>query len=271
MISTQGLSPMLAVTLVRENRETFENDVRNEAMAKREIAAFEERIGAIGSVEELVQDYEVFSFVMKAFDLEKEIYAKAMMKQIITADPEDKDSILNKLTDSKYKVINETLGFARDGSAGPDLQDPDWQKEMTQRYVSQRLIDSQSSVNESVGTVLAFEQKVSGMSNWYKVLADKEMTDFIFTAFGLPDNLAQADVDSKMKMLSARMDIEDLQDPEMQEKLIRQYSAFVGVGAASQVQSPVLALMSAATNSGTYSVLTVDMEMLRGFSASAYR
>ena len=56
-------------------------------IARREIETFHARIGQIGSVDELVKDHQVYSFVMKAFGLEKEIFAKAMMKRILTADP----------------------------------------------------------------------------------------------------------------------------------------------------------------------------------------
>ena len=268
MISTAGLSPFVGITLVRENREMFEADVQRDPMAKREIDAFRERIGGMESVEDLVNDYEVFSFVMKSFGMEKEIYAKAMMKEIFTADPDDDKSLINRLTDDKYTLANEELGFNADGTAGANFTDPDWVEEMVERYTEQRLIDTQSDVNESVGTALAFEQKVSGLTSWYKVLADTEMKEFIMTAFGMPESSANASVDSLKKMLEKRMDIEDLQDPEVQEKLIRQFSAFAAVTQSQTTENAAVTLLS---QGNSYNMVTIDIDSIQGFSGYGTR
>ena len=237
-------------------------------MAKREIDAFRERIGGMESVEDLVNDYEVFSFVMKSFGMEKEIYAKAMMKEIFTADPDDDKSLINRMTDDKYTLANEELGFNADGTAGANFTDPDWVEEMVERYTEQRLIDTQSDVNESVGTALAFEQKVSGLTSWYKVLADTEMKEFIMTAFGMPESSANASVDSLKKMLEKRMDIEDLQDPEVQEKLIRQFSAFAAVTQSQTTENAAVTLLS---QGNSYNMVTIDIDSIQGFSGYGTR
>ncbi|WP_425051094.1 DUF1217 domain-containing protein [Psychromarinibacter sp. S121] len=268
MISTAGLSPFIGITLVRENRETFEADVQRDPMSKREIESFRERIGSVETVEDLVNDYEVFSFVMKAFGMEEEIYAKAMMKEIFTSDPEDDTSLINRLTDDKYTKANEELGFNADGTAGSNFSDPDWIEEMVDRYTTQRLIDTQTDVNESVGIALAFEQKVSGLTSWYKVLANTEMKDFIMTAFGMPESSDNASVDSLKKMLEKRMDIEDLQDPEVQEKLIRQYSAFAAATETDTSQNAALTLL---TQGSSYNMVTIDIDAIQGFSGYGTR
>ena len=84
MISTAGMNPMLSLTLIQRERDTFEKGIREDPLAKREIAAFQERIGSIETVDDLMKDYEVFSFVMKAFGMEEQTYAKAMIKKIVT-------------------------------------------------------------------------------------------------------------------------------------------------------------------------------------------
>lgn len=267
MISTSGMTPYVGITLVRENRETFETDVRNEPTAEREIEAFRERIGEITTVDDLIDDYEVFSFVMKAFGMEDEIYAKAMMKQIITSDPEDDSSLVNKLTDSNYKSINEELGFDTEGIAGSNFTDPDWVDQMVERYVDQRLIDTQSEVNESVGLALTFEQKIEGMDSWYEVLADQEVAEFMMTAFGMSDTYESADIDAQERMLASRMDIEELQDPEVREQLIRQFAAFAGASESETTTSAAMQILSAGSD---YSMVTIDIDLIQGFSGSAY-
>ncbi|MBR9862826.1 MAG: DUF1217 domain-containing protein [Rhodobacteraceae bacterium] len=267
MISTSGLSPFVGISLVRENREVFEADVQRDPTSAREIEAFRERIASIGTIDELVEDYEVFSFVMKSFGLEDEIYAKAMMKEIITSDTEDSSSLVNKLSDSNYTSINEELGFSTDGLAGENFQDAAWIDSMVARYTTQRLIDTQSEVNESVGVALTFDQKIQSMTNWYSILADVELTSFFTTAFGLPDAFDSADIDAKKAMFESRLSIEELQDPEVREKLIRQYSAFADVINSQETQSAAVTLLSNGTD---YTQVTIDIDMVQGFSASKY-
>lgn len=268
MISTEGMSPFVGITLVRENRETFKEGVRNDPTSEREIEAFKERIGGMTTVKDLTEDYEVFSFVMKSFGLEDEIYAKAMMEKILSSDPEDSSSLANRLTDNDYTVINEVMGFDTEGLAGENFTDPAWIDEMVDRYVDQRLIDTQKEVNEDVGLALTFEQKVADISNWYDVLADEDLTDFFMTAFGLPDDFDSASVDGKARMFADRMDIEDLQDPETQEKMIRQFAAFSDAEANSETSSAALTILSSGSG---FAQATIDVEMVQGFSASAYR
>lgn len=267
MISTSGLSPFVGINLVRENREIFEADVQRDPTSKREIEAFRDRISNIGTIDELVNDYQVFSFVMKAFGMEQEIYAKAMMKEIITSDTEDSSSLVNKLTDSKYTDINTVLGFSTDGIASDNFLDADWIDGMVERFTDQRLIDTQSDENVSVGLALSFEQKISSMDNWYKVLADEEMSTFFTTAFGLPDEFDNANIDAKKAMFEKRMPIEDLQDPEVQERLIRQFSAFADVIQSQDIPNAAVTLLSSGTS---YTQVTIDIEMIQGFSGSKY-
>ncbi|GGC10160.1 hypothetical protein GCM10011363_28530 [Marivita lacus] len=270
MISTGGLSPILAIGLIARNRDQFETSLRNEPVAKREIEAFKERIGSIGSVDELLKDGQVFGFVMKAFGLESEIFAKAMMKKIMTSDPLDKTSLVNKLSDSRYREINKVMGFDTDGTvARVDFGSAAWTDALVERYVDQRLIDGQMDANPSVGIALDFERKVPTLTSWYKVLADKSMGQFFRTAFGLPASVGQGDVDSQVRLFEKRMKIEELQDPAVQQKLVRQYAAIAGALDPGPRQAGILDLFS--NTGGAWTPITINLEAISQFSASSYR
>ena len=263
MISTSGMSPLLALKLINRERETFEKSVRNDALAKREITAFRERIGSIGSVDELMKDREVFGFVMKAYGLEDQIYAKAMMKKILTSDPTDKTSLVSRLTNADYKRINAAMEFGTDGKAKPGhFADQDWVDSLVDRFVGQRIIDKQNEESPTVGSALDFMRNVSTFTNWYKVLADKDAYTVVRTALGLPESLATADIDAQERTLARKMDIADLQDPEKLDKFIRKYAAIAGANeAASQAgSSGILSLFSNSSyNYGNWSPVTIDI------------
>lgn len=272
MISTRGLAPLAALALIERQADRFAEATRAEPLAKREIAAFRERIGAIGSVDALVKDHQLYSFVMKAFGLEREIFAKAMMKRILTADPADKASLVNRLTDQRYREINKTLGFAADGTVGrADFGSAAWSEALVDRYVTQRMIDGQMEENPAVGIALDFERKAEGLTTWFKVLADPKMASFIRTAFGLPESIAQGSIDAQARMLEQRMKIGELQDPQVRRKLVRQFAAIAGVTEPPAAQSPLVSLFARPQGWANWSPIAVDVASLAPQGISAYR
>ena len=272
MISTRGLAPLAALALIERQGDKFSDAVRNEPIARREIAAFRARVGEIGSVDDLVKDHAVFSFAMKAFGLENQIYAKAMMKKILTADPLDKKSLVNRLTDPRYKDINKVLGFDPDGTVGrPDFGSAAWTNALVERFVSQKMIDGQMEQNPAVGIALDFERKAKGLTSWFKVLADPKMATFIRTAFGLPDSIAQGSIDGQARLLEQRMKIGELQDPQVRKKLVRQFAAIAGVTDQATAQPAVVGLMSRPRDQSNWSPIVIDVSAFNANGMSAYR
>ena len=270
MISTRGLAPLAALALLDRQTERFDAAIRAEPVAKREIAAFRARIGNVGSVDELVKDHQVYSFVMKAFGLEKEIFAKAMIKRILTADPADKTSLVNRLTDARYREINKVLGFGPDGHvARGDFGSAAWLQSLEDRYAAQRMIDRQLDENPAVGVALDFERKAKGLTNWFKVLADPKMAGFFRTAFGLPDSIGQGSVDAQAKMFEQRMKITELQDPAVRKKLVRQYAAIAGVLDQGAQPAGVMQLFPLA--GAAWSPVVIDIAAVTPQGGTAYR
>lgn len=272
MISTRGLAPLAALSLIDRQRDRFADAVREDPTARREIAAFRDRIGKIDNVEALVKDHVVYSFLMKAFGLEQEIFAKAMMKKILKADATDKASLVNRLTDSRYREINRAMGFKADGTVGrADFGSGAWAEDLIQRYVTQRMIDGQMEQNPVVGVALEFERKASTLTSWFKVLADPKLAEFIRTAFGLPDAIAQGNIDAQARMLQQRMKIEALQDPQTRKKLVRQYAAIAGANAARDQASPRIGLGLPLGDTATWQPIAVEIPAAPATGLSAYR
>ena len=270
MIDTSGYSGRMALTLYDNDPASFESSVTSDAASQREIAAFKERIGSITTVDELIADTEVYSFVMKAFGMEDEMFGKAMNKQLMTSDAEDETSLVSRMSDDKYTELNETMGFNTDGTTGIDFKDEDWVNAMVDRYTEQRVIDTQKESNETLSTVLQFREEASGYTNWYSVLADEDASDFIKTALNLSSD-SSGDIDAQVRALEQKMDIEDLQDPAKVEELVSRYVAIKDAQNSQDQSSNTLLALFTKNSSGTYGVQSIDLELAVGHSASAYR
>lgn len=272
MIDTSGMSPILAFGLINRERDLFETGIKKDPVSSREIASFREKIGTIKTVEDLTADFEVFSFVMKAYGFEDLVYGKAMMQRILVTDPNEKSSLAARMNSGAFKEMTRELGFAADGSAPEKFAHSTWVDGMVERYVDQRLIDTQSDVSPAVGNALHFQSKAVGIKSWYDVLGDKRLSEFMRTALGLPEDIAAGDVDAQAELFARKMDITDLQDPAKVEKLIARYTA---IRDALDAQSPennlVTALFSSTTATGSWNAVTIDLGLIAGYSARQTR
>lgn len=272
VLSISGLGSQLALKLIDSTHDRQIETLASSGQHQRAVETFRERIGQITSPEELVQDYEVYSFVMKAFDLEDQIFGKAMIRKILESDPDDKKSLVNKLTDDRFNELSEAMGFTAAGGEAviPDLGDTDWQDSIVSRYYEQTLTNSYTEENENVGAVLEFRSKVGELDSWYKVLKNEDLTSFFLTALGLPKEMAAIDVDKQAQLLAKSYDLEKLSDPEEQQRMITRYLAIADVAnpQTTKVNSAALTILQS-TSSLNSSIVEITMDLV-GVSFSNY-
>ncbi|MCB5410840.1 DUF1217 domain-containing protein [Pseudogemmobacter faecipullorum] len=265
MIATSGLSGAFALKLIHRSRDSFEAAIQRDPVNSREITAFRERVGQITTAEQLVNDFEVYSFVMKAYDLESHIFGKAMMKKVLSSTSGEKGALIDKMTDSRFKDLYHALGFTEGGTANKNTSDPEWVETMVGRYVEQKLINSQLEMNSTAGTVLHAEARAPKLSNWYTVLADPKLQDFFYTALNLSDALKSSDIDMQASMLKKKFDITTLNEPGVLDGLISRYTAIADARTAQQSLSsnPILQLFSPnRSSSGQRAIIGISLDGL---------
>ncbi|RMH45729.1 MAG: DUF1217 domain-containing protein [Alphaproteobacteria bacterium] len=274
VLSLSGLSASLALQLVDKTYDRQIAQLRSEPQHERAEAAFRERIAAVTSPKDFIDDYEVYSFVMRAFDLEDQIFGKAMMRRILESDPNDPKSLVNKLVDPRFKAIHKAMGFGgASGTTAARFSDPSWQDAIVDRYYRRMFINVETDENETVGMVLEFREKVAGIRSWYDVLKDKELSSFFRTALSLPDEMATLDVDRQKRILEGKFDIAKLADPEEQTRLVRRFIAISeATGASSSFSSPAVSLLTGAASLGTSGlVATLNIEPVKFSASRLYR
>lgn len=272
VISVSGLTSQAALNLIDKTRDKQMVTLRSEAQHQRAAEVFRERIGSITTPKELVEDFETFSFVMKAFDLEDQIFGRGMMRKILESDPGDSSALVNRLSDARFGAIHEALGFTVSGGATvvPDFTDTAWQDEIVDKYFDIQFQNEYNSQNETVGTVMEFRDKVDTFSSWYKVLSDRTMTEFFQTALGMPSQLSSLDIDKQAEMLEKRFSIEKLQDPKEVEGLIARYMIIRDVNnPPAQATSAAIQILN--SNSGQFVPFTLNIDAVNFSGASLFR
>lgn len=274
MISLTGLNTRMGLQLVDATRDRQIEMIRDGAQDKRAIAAFEERIGEVQSVEQLIEDRELYVFVMKAFDLEDQIFGKAMVRKILESDASKPDALVNRLTDPRFREMHKVMGFSKEGDANENTGDAAWRAQMVERYVGQRFESAQAEQNEKVGTVLEFRRKAGEVRSWFDILKDKDLSEFMRTALGVPASAAGLDIDKQVELFKQKFDLEKLKDPAEREKLERTYVAISDAKAGVQSSAnAALSLMNAAVNAGAggrFAPITLDISAITALPRRTY-
>lgn len=274
MITLQGLSSLTGLALVDATHDRQITSIRNSSQGAREINTFRERIGNIQTVDQLLDDQELYSFVMKAYDLEDQIFGKALMAKVFKSDIDDPTSLVSRLTSQRFKDIHQGLGFATDGIGNSNTLNPVWQEEMVERFLERQFINIQADQNETIGTVLEFRKQVGSIDSPFDFLKSAELSEFIRTAIGIPAEASGLNIDKLAALIEDRVDIDKLNDPKEVNKLVLRYIAIKDAQNTANISAnTAVQLMSAAVNTssgGQFVPITINIESILAAPRGAY-
>ena len=199
----------------------------------------------------------------RAFDLEDQIFGKALIGKMLKSDVEDRKSLVNRLTDSRLKTMFETLGFEPGGEGNANTTDRVWQERIVALYIDTQFVNAQGDQNTTVGIALEFRRKASSIETGFDVLKDPEMSNFMRTILGFPAEMAQVDIDKQAKMFEAKYDFSKLQDPAEVERLIRRFvivsDALDGSAIANNAAVQLISGTLGSLGDGTFVPATIDI------------
>ena len=207
-----------------------EYDFQKEA-GQVEIDYYESVLESVESVDQLLADKRVVTFLKKAYGFEKETSPLFLqsLRSALVSDAADSASFVNKAGNERFREIAGAFNFASDGSvkrvALGSVQDPNSLLETQDLYVRQTMEVTAGEQNEGVRLALYFQRKAPSITSAYSFLADKALFAFVTTALSLPDAVANMDTDMLASLLKKRIDFEDFKDPEKLEKFIARFTA----------------------------------------------
>jgi hypothetical protein len=270
MIPISGLSSITGLNIVDATRDKQLDLIRNSAQHKREIEYFKANIKDVESVDQLVDDSRLYTFVMRAFDLEDQIFGKAMIKKVLKSNIEESDALVNRLTDPRFREMYQEMSFGTDGEGNLNTILNRWQDRMVDRYVERQFINFQDEQNATVGTALEFRRNAGDIESAFDILKNSQMTEFFQTALGLPSALSGLDIDKQAEIINKKFDLETLDDPEVVEKLIRKYVAISdALNGSATANNGALQMLTATSNAAAASIISITMSIDRvGYSAS---
>lgn len=256
MFSTPIGYKLIASDLTASLERTAEQPV-----VQRESEYYLSKIKDIKSIDEFLADDRVFKYAMKAYGLEDMDYAKAFMRKALTEGIDAKDTFANKLTDRRYAEFVATFNFARYGGTATVFERT--RQGTVDRYVRQTLEETAGADNEGVRLALYFQRKAASAETPYHLMADKALLKVTQVALGIPEATSTMDIERQADLITKKLDLEDLKDPEKLDKFLNRFTALWEVeNPSTPALSGVLQLF--AENDSLFSQdLLMQMQMQR--------
>ncbi len=204
-------------------------------------------IGKVTTVSQFVNNYQLFSYAMKAFGLSDMTYAKGLMTQVLNGGVTSSTALANTLSDPRYKAFATAFNFAANGAATTTSTAAT--TGTTSKYVEQTLEDNQAKTNQGVSNALYFSRHASSITSVYGLLADPTMLSVVETAYGISTTLGESDIDTQAALLTKVVPIADLQDSTKVAKILTRYTAQYDVSNSTNASNVLLADTSDSTTS----------------------
>lgn len=236
-------STSIRYNMLASNPERARTQIESDAVVKRETAYFRENIGKIKNPDDLMKDYKLFSYTMKAFGLTDMMYGKALIKKLMTEGVTAPSAMANQMSNPLYKDLAKAFDFT---GKGPDLTSAEgFADNIVDKYVQATMETNEGKDNEGVRLALYFKRKASSITKPMEILADRAILGFIQTTFGIPKEASGGDIDVQARQIARLFDIKDLQDPEKVDKLIGRFSAMYDMtNGVTQKTNPIMTLFT---------------------------
>lgn len=156
--------------------------LETQSQIERARSYYDENIGKVGSVDELLDDYKLYSYAMKAYGLEDQIPARGLMRKVLESDLTDAGSFANKLVDKRYREFASAFSFAS-ASAAPAVQSTSQRERLTEAYGERVDRSGPLAAAEAayVRTAMAAAPSVDAF------VADRRLVNFALKAAGVAD------------------------------------------------------------------------------------
>lgn len=190
---------------------------------RREIDYFLKAAQKISSVEDLLRDRRALTVALGAFQLEEQVDAKGLLRKLLTEDPNDPRSLVNRLVEPRYKSFVAAFGsLATDG--GARLRTPEFQDSIVKAFKTNEFEKFKGRNDEAVREALFFRRMAPSITSLWSILGNRALAKVVRVTEGLPVQFAALEPDQQLKLLERKgVDPAKFRDPAFVEKYISRY------------------------------------------------
>ncbi|MEL6366283.1 MAG: DUF1217 domain-containing protein [Pseudomonadota bacterium] len=245
----------------------------NSAEIQRNVDYFRENAGSFLTAEDLVNDRRALEVTLGAFGLGSEIDKKALIQKLIEEGTSDPEALANRFADTRFREFVDGVGYLE--GAGFNFVIEEKREEIIDRYTLLQFEEAVGAVDDDIRLALNFEREIqeiagrdsSDETKWLLALGSGPIRSVLDTAFNLPSQFAQIDIDQQVEVYREKAqdlfgaDTADIfQDPANVETVVRRFMALQAANAGPSALTPgagAVTLLSGAGGLGAASQINL--------------
>lgn len=153
-----------------------------------EVDYYKARLATLTSVDQLVQDPQLFSFALKAYGIDPDIASEAFIRSVLVGDPADPASPANASGDVRYQKLRAAFSFAPDGSAAPGAAQTTAQRDALV-YLHYETTGNGASPAAAAFKTDLFAREMAAVTSVDDLLSNGRLVSYMLTAAGIDPSL----------------------------------------------------------------------------------
>jgi hypothetical protein len=252
-----GLGASQAFSVVLRQGDALEARFASQKTLAREEERFRARAAELATPEALLRDRRSLEFVLQAYGLEGEIGKTAILRKLMTQDPDATGSLAGTMVDPRYRQFARDMS-GWDGTSGPPLQRAGAVDGLIEKWRTARFEVRMGEDSPGLREALYFRRVAPDKTSVVEMMGDPALVYVLRMAAGLPRQFGTLDYDQQRTLLEKRIDMETFSDPKRLDQFIRRFLVRYEIeNGSGQADSGGIAtlLSGSGSTSGLFSLL----------------
>ncbi len=220
--ATRSVTPPLIALRIAEASEAKQvaATAKQPAIA-RDIAAFKAAVAKAKSPLDLMKNPVALKVLLTANGLADRVDSPALAQKVLLSDTTNSKSLVNRITDTRWKPVAKTYDFAHMGLT--TLRNPKVLDTVAHAYAEIAWRKSLDAATPGLSSALDFRSRAASVKNILEILGDPVLRDVITTALDIPKQIAFQELPAQEKAIASRLDITKLKDKHFVDAFSQRY------------------------------------------------
>ena len=235
-------NPIPALTAAEHNQTKEIASTAQQPQIARDIAAFNSAVAAAKDPATLLKDPAVMKVLLTANGLGDQLAYSALASKTMLSNVNDAKSLVNQLTDTRWKTAVQTYDFANQGLS--ILQNPKVISTLGNAYAEVAWRQSLDATTPGLSNALSFRQSAASITSVDQILGDPTLRTVITTTLGIPQQIAFQSLPTQERAISSQIDITKFKDPKFVENFTQRYLIAAGAASTTSSTTPTLTTLA---------------------------
>ncbi|MGP0058633.1 MAG: DUF1217 domain-containing protein [Beijerinckiaceae bacterium] len=196
--------------------------VAKEPTVDRQTTYFLANIGNIKTASQLVNNSNLYNYVMTAFGLSDMTNAKALITKVLEGGTGSK-SFAQSLNDPRYLELAKAFNFKANGTS--TTSNSSNMTTAVNNFYEQALENNTAQENQGAQMALYFKRMAPNITSPDSILADKTLLQVFETAYSLPNTMSLESISVQEREITSLLDISQLQNPTYLQNFLNRFTA----------------------------------------------